>query len=340
MAMTLEATPNDAGRCIRTSQTTRTAEAFYVQVLQDLLESDIAFLVAGGYAVSTYTGGNRVTKDLDLFTTAGLFPSLLSFLKQKGYAVAIEDERWIGKILFKDHFVDVIFGSANGMVPVQEDWFEHAHKREVLGIKVQMLSPTDLIWSKAFIRDRQRYDGADLEQLGLPHLHRSDLQPHLVAGEDRGAHLARADPEGHLSGPGPLGEPAGGVQLQGGDAFRRRSRVAQLRRQEFPEERVVAIPGTVVVDALEKQVVALGRGDAFTAVADAQCRVAHRGREGVETVERSHQCRAKMLLPLRPKAMVANGCAGPCSMPGDPTGMPGTARPRAGRPSTHSSAPT
>jgi Nucleotidyl transferase of unknown function (DUF2204) len=165
--MTIEATPNDSGSRIRTLYPTRTAEGFYEKVLRDLLAARIPFLMAGSFAVSAYTGVDRATKDIDLFTTPGVFPRLLSFLKEKGYAIAIEDERWIGKILCDEYFVDVIFSSANGMMPVQEDWFEHAHEMEVFGLRVPMLSPTELIWSKALIKDRQRYDGADIANLIL-----------------------------------------------------------------------------------------------------------------------------------------------------------------------------
>jgi hypothetical protein len=143
------------------------AESFYQQVLNDLLEADIPFLLAGGYAVSAYTGLERATKDLDIFTTPGDFPRLLSYLNQKGHRIAIEDERWIGKIHSDSDFVDVIFGSANGMMPVTEDWFERAREMDLFGLRVPLLSPTDLIWSKALIKDRQRYDGADIANLIL-----------------------------------------------------------------------------------------------------------------------------------------------------------------------------
>jgi predicted nucleotidyltransferase len=164
--MTPEATIDDPGH-IRTLSPCWMAETFYSNVLRELLDGGIPFLVAGSYAVSAYVGVNRATKDLDLFTTPGEFPRLLSFLKERGYTIAIEDDRWIGKIHSNENFVDVIFGSANGMMPVQEDWFQQARQMEVLGICVPMLSPTDLIWSKALIKDRQRYDGADIANLIL-----------------------------------------------------------------------------------------------------------------------------------------------------------------------------
>ena len=140
------------------------AEAFYADVLHRLKGLEFPFLLGGGYAVSVYSGLPRQTKDLDVFTTAGAFPRILAALQQS-YEVMIEDERWIAKVLSGDYFVDVIFGSANGAVPVTAQWFDHAIEGEVLGIKVPVLNPTELIWSKIFIRDRKRFDGADVINL-------------------------------------------------------------------------------------------------------------------------------------------------------------------------------
>ena len=138
------------------------AETFYAAILRELLDSKLPFLLAGGYAVNAYTGLGRPTKDLDIFTTAGVFSRMLLRMKRRGYAVSIEDERWIGKVHKGDDFIDIIFGSANGAVPVQEDWFQHARQAEILGTTVPMIGPTELIWSKAFVQDRRRYDGSDM----------------------------------------------------------------------------------------------------------------------------------------------------------------------------------
>jgi len=55
-------------------------EQFYSNVLRDLLESDLPFMIGGGYAVNLYTHARCPTKDLDIFTTAAEFPRLLSHL--------------------------------------------------------------------------------------------------------------------------------------------------------------------------------------------------------------------------------------------------------------------
>jgi hypothetical protein len=137
------------------------AEIFYAEVMSELKRLGLPFLVGGGYAVSAYAGLKRQAKDIDLFTTAGEFPAILGALGKR-YEVIIEDERWIAKLIQAERFVDVIFGSANGQVPVTAEWFENAVQAEILRIPVLILSPTELIWSKVFIRDRCRYDGADI----------------------------------------------------------------------------------------------------------------------------------------------------------------------------------
>src|SRR3954447_12046164 len=138
------------------------AEAFYAEALRELGASGIPFLLAGTYAVSAYTGITRETKDLDIFCKAGDYPRILSHFKDLGYAIEIEDERWLGKVFKGQHFFDVIFASSNGTMPVGDEWFEGAGRIEVFGAPVLIVGPTELVWSKCFIQLRHRYDGADV----------------------------------------------------------------------------------------------------------------------------------------------------------------------------------
>ena len=57
------------------------AEAFYSEVLQLMAKSEIPFLVSGTYALASYTGIDRPTKDVDVFAKAGDALKLLSFLQ-------------------------------------------------------------------------------------------------------------------------------------------------------------------------------------------------------------------------------------------------------------------
>ena len=54
-------------------------EQFYSNVLRDLLESNLPFMIGGGYAVNLYTHARCPTKDLDIFTNCrGIPPPALS----------------------------------------------------------------------------------------------------------------------------------------------------------------------------------------------------------------------------------------------------------------------
>ena len=143
------------------------AEAFYVDSLRQLKRSGLPFLVAGTYAVSAYTGVYQPTKDLDVFCKAGDYPRILNHFRELGYETEIEDERWIAKVRKGPLFFDVIFNSTAALAPVNDGWFEEAYTAKVCGLEVRILPPTELVWSKAFLQDRERYDGADVAHVIL-----------------------------------------------------------------------------------------------------------------------------------------------------------------------------
>src|SRR5207244_4766554 len=60
---------------------------------------------------------------------------------------------------------DIIFCSGNGACPVDDAWFLHATTGEVLGAGVQLVPVEEMIWQKAFIMERERFDGADVNHL-------------------------------------------------------------------------------------------------------------------------------------------------------------------------------
>ncbi|MDF1631337.1 nucleotidyltransferase [Mycoplana sp. MJR14] len=138
------------------------AELFVADAVAALVESKIPFLVAGTFAVSAYTGISRPTKDLDIFCKAGDSARILAYFRDHGYVIEVEDDRWLGKVFRGKYFFDVIFASSNGAIPIGDAWFDHANSFEIKGQKVAVISPTELIWSKAFIQLRSRYDGADI----------------------------------------------------------------------------------------------------------------------------------------------------------------------------------
>jgi hypothetical protein len=45
---------------------------------------------------------------------------------------------------------------------VDDGWFDHAVETQVLGMPVKIVPCEELFWQKAFIMERERFDGADL----------------------------------------------------------------------------------------------------------------------------------------------------------------------------------
>ncbi len=143
------------------------AEAFYSQVLQLMAKSEIPFLVSGTYALASYTGIDRPTKDVDVFAKAGDALKLLSYFRDHGFSVETVDERWLNRITRGELFVDIITNMPTVTTHVTDDWFVDAPETELFGARVRLVPPTQFIWSKIFVADHHRYDGADVAHVIL-----------------------------------------------------------------------------------------------------------------------------------------------------------------------------
>jgi hypothetical protein len=91
-----------------------------------------------------------------------------------GIATELTFPHWLGKASCEHGSIDVIFSSGNGLAQVDDAWFEHAAAGAVLGVEVRICAPEEMIWSKAFINERERYDGADIMHLLLARAERLD----------------------------------------------------------------------------------------------------------------------------------------------------------------------
>ena len=143
------------------------AEAFYCEVLQLMAASEIPFLVSGTYALASYTGIDRPTKDVDVFAKAGDALKMLTYFKEHGFDVEIVDERWLARITRGELFVDIIYNMPTVTTHVTDEWFDRAPKTELFGATVRLVPPTQFIWSKIFLQDHHRYDGADVAHVIL-----------------------------------------------------------------------------------------------------------------------------------------------------------------------------
>ena len=141
------------------------AADFYIDALRKLQSTNIPFLVGGAFAFSYFSHVPRDTKDFDIFVKPEDCPRVLEAFEKLGYETDLRFPHWLGKIHCSGHFIDVIFSSGNGIARVDDLWFDHAPKTNVLGIIVKLSPVEEMIWSKAFIQERERFDGADVIHL-------------------------------------------------------------------------------------------------------------------------------------------------------------------------------
>jgi hypothetical protein len=138
---------------------------FYVEALERLIDARVPFLVGGAYALEQYTGLARNTKDLDLFVHPRDSQRVLEIFAAAGHGTDLPFPHWLGKVKCGDDVIDIIFSSGNGFARVDDVWFEHSVPGTVLGFPVRLCPPEETLWSKAFIMERERYDGADIAHL-------------------------------------------------------------------------------------------------------------------------------------------------------------------------------
>ena len=141
------------------------ARTFYRRILDVVHAAGVPFLVAGTHAFTDHTGIRRRTKDFDLFVREEDLDRLLAVLAADGCRVERTSPHWLSKAFCGDDFVDVIHNSGNAVARVDDRWFTNAVDGEVLGVPVRLCPVEEMIWSKSFIMERERYDGADVVHL-------------------------------------------------------------------------------------------------------------------------------------------------------------------------------
>ncbi len=137
----------------------------YERAIRILRNAQIPYLVGGAYAFGCYTGITRDTKDFDVFAHPRDVDAILGALADAGYRTELTDPIWLGKAFEGEDYVDVIFGSGNGIARVDDDWFKYSNEGELLGTPIRMIPVEEMIWSKGFVMTRERYDGADIAHL-------------------------------------------------------------------------------------------------------------------------------------------------------------------------------
>jgi hypothetical protein len=162
----------------------------YDEVLRGAQDRGVPFTLAGAFAVGSYTGTWRNTKDLDLGIVERDRNAMVEVLVGAGLEDYYErepyDRGWIYRGYRDGTIVDVIWAMANRRAFFDDLWISRAPDVEFLGHRVKIMPAEELIWDKLYIVQRQRCDWPDV--LNLLHCTAPELDwDHLLAriGEDR-----------------------------------------------------------------------------------------------------------------------------------------------------------
>ncbi len=141
------------------------ARKFYTDALKLLNDCGKPFLVGGAYALAHHAGVERHTRDLDIFIHKRDVEEILQMFTKWGFRSEMTFSHWLGKAFKDDHYIDLIFSSGNAIADVDNEWFTHAVDANVFGVPVRLCPPEEMIWSKGFIMERERFDGADVAHI-------------------------------------------------------------------------------------------------------------------------------------------------------------------------------
>lgn len=133
--------------------------------MRELNAARSPFLIGGAYALEWHAGIPHRTKDLDIMVRPDDCKRVLDLMEAEGFRTEMPFSHWLGKIHCDGEFIDVIFNMGNGLAPVDDAWLDHAEHGTILGMTVNLCSAVELLFSKAFVMERERFDGADVAHI-------------------------------------------------------------------------------------------------------------------------------------------------------------------------------
>lgn len=143
--------------------------SIYRRVLDELEAAAIPVAFGGAFALATYTGDLRNTKDFDLYVLPGDREPAITAMTRAGladyFAVAAYDRSWIYRGTRDDTIVDAIWAMANLRTLVDRDWLSLGPEVELRDRRVRSIPPEELIWSKLYVLQRERSDWPDVLNL-------------------------------------------------------------------------------------------------------------------------------------------------------------------------------
>jgi hypothetical protein len=138
----------------------------YQRVIERAAAQGLRFAVGGGFAVATYTGHWRNTKDLDLYVMPADREAMIQVSAEAGltdlYQRQPYDRRWIYRSGCGDTIVDIIWAMANLRAQVDEGWLRPGGFFTIRGERLPVVPAEEMIWNKLYVLQHDRCDWTDV----------------------------------------------------------------------------------------------------------------------------------------------------------------------------------
>jgi len=143
--------------------------AIYRRAIETLRSAGVPFLLGGGFALATFTGWWRDTKDIDFYVRPQDRFTVIRALNRAGFSDYYRrlkyDRKWIYRSIRSNVIVDIIWAMANQRAQVDDLWFKGAGSVHIRGEEVHVIPKEELLWCKLYIMQRDHCDWTDVFNL-------------------------------------------------------------------------------------------------------------------------------------------------------------------------------
>jgi hypothetical protein len=140
--------------------------ATYRDAIKALRAAGIRFLLGGGFALATYIGRWRNTKDIDFYIMHDDRDKAVDALTKAGFADLFDqlpyDRKWIYRSTRDGVIVDIIWAMANQRAQTDEYWFANAPSATIRGEQLSVVPVEEFLWCKLYIVQRDHCDWTDV----------------------------------------------------------------------------------------------------------------------------------------------------------------------------------
>jgi len=141
----------------------------YKCAIEAIRQTELPFMLGGGFALGVYIDRWRNTKDIDFYILPEKREAIIRTLSEAGFTDYYDqlpyDRGWIYRSFREGVIVDLIWSMANRRAQVDAGWFHHAKTVALRGENLQVIPPEELFWCKLYVFQRDHCDWPDLFNL-------------------------------------------------------------------------------------------------------------------------------------------------------------------------------